>query len=172
MPCCPTTYSRATIATMAPTGSIKTPSLMSSSRTERSSVRRARSGVTTVGPVTIISAPKSEAVGQGIPSMNRAASIPITIEMMAPAVSSIVRLRCCWRRSCRRSPRPPSNRMMATARLTRSTLAEPNTAGSNSPKTSGPMATPVTSSKTMPGSAKRTATTCAAMPQAIANAAW
>ena len=62
----PSTYSSATMEMTAPIGSFSTPSLINSSRSGRSTLKRVSNGVTTVGPVTIISDPYSDAIGQGM----------------------------------------------------------------------------------------------------------
>ena len=110
--------SRVRAARIAPIGSIRTPSASSTVESRERSGTRRSSGFTTVGPVTVTSAPNSAASDQGHSMKTRAAMAASTAVTATPTVTRL-RIGPAERRRRRNSRlRPPSKRMMATASWT------------------------------------------------------
>ena len=105
-------------ASITPTASANTLSPSKVACSAGASPRRPMMGPITVGPVTLMSAPKSQARGQLIPTSRWASVAPATVVTATPTVISPTTGREAFTR-CRRSiSSEPSKTMMATQSAT------------------------------------------------------
>ena len=144
---------KTTTATIAPIGSIITPSHFSVALTRSGGLTNESSGSTTVGPETIRIAPTRTAIGVGRPSSRMAPTAPSPQVIRTPIVIS---LRTAGRTSrgnwSNRRPRPPSKRISATTIRTNGDSESPSSSfGLMIPATDSPAMTPIASSGTITG---------------------
>jgi len=164
-----TTHSKQSRAMNTPTGSINTASQCRMSCSRLTTRRRRKSGVTTVGPVTMIRLPVSRAIGAAMPMHRWAISAAPSQVQIAPLVTRRRITTGALRKPSRSRVRPPSKRMIATARPISGSRPWPSALGTTTPMPDGPSATPTRSRSAMAGNWSRLAITCTSEPAARAT---
>lgn len=122
------------------------------------------SGMITVGPVTVTSAPNSSASAGGRSMKNQAAAAMISQLSSAPKVT-MLRTTSPWPRISRtRNVSAPSKRITATPSETSGKSRSPNSASGRTSPVAGPAIMPISSRMRMAGSFSHHASHCAPMP--------
>ena len=151
-------------ARMAPIGSETMPSHLTMSDKRRDAWTCRNNGMTTVGPVTTRMAPRRTARGIGKSSRMYARAAE-TNHVIGEPMTSRLRTAGPIALSLRMSRfSPPSNRMIATARLTVGNSISPNNASGSSQPVTGPAMNPANRRRRIDGMRRRHASHWALIP--------